>query len=397
MKTLFILLFLGLVVVTVPFSAQLPFYNSAENTLKKASDLETWQQQLRYYEQQLAEREQTVFGKLEAVQQQHQQGMQQAAEREEALRQALQQQQEQAKSQAFRTRLQQQQAEAQQREKALQRQLEEHQERAAYERLQQGMQLSTLQQQLQEAGGRSNQQKQQDVAYGYTEKAIPRETQKQSAGAVRSMQEQYTGALPTGNQPPTADRQLPTASADRQLPTASADRQLPTASADRQLPTASADRQLTTAPADRLLIVEAPTPIATIAPLESKIYTTINGIDHIETRAILPENLSVEQLEAVKQITDNGALIAQQRLGLEQYQIGGNSQVSRLQVLKAFVLWGLLLSIPSLLTLSWIVRKIVLGWRSWQQEKLVYKLKELESVERQIAITERQFDADHQR
>ncbi|MCP4405537.1 MAG: hypothetical protein GY801_50570 [bacterium] len=341
--------FLLLLVFTMPVFAQKPFYRSAEHTLKKASNLETWQQQLRYYEQQLAEREQTVSGKIETSQYQYQQGMQQAAEREEVLLRKLQQQQEEARNQAFHTQLEQQQEGARQREAVLQRQLEAQQERAAYERLQQGMQSSKLQNLLQERQSQvSGQNTQQAQVYGYSNKQSPRNTQTQQT----TSEPQVNLPAPPVTQPK---------------------------------------------PSTHILVFDAPTPVATIATLESKINTTVNGIDRIETRAILPETLSVEQLEAVKKITDNGALIAQQRLGLEQFQLDTSTQLSRLRVVKGFVLWGLLFSIPTLLTVYWIVRNIALGWRTWQQDTLEYKLKELESVERQLRMTDRQFDADHQR
>ncbi len=314
-------------------------HSSAENLLKKASDLETWRQQLRYYEQQLAGREETVFGKLEVLQQQYQQGMQQAAGRENALRRQLRQQQENAGNRAFQTELQQQQKEARQREAALQRQLEEQRARTAYARLQQGMRSSTLQNLLQDRQSQaSGQGPQQEKSSGDADKRIPRE----SPTHAESVSGWTQPALPPAHPQPST----------------------------------------------HIVIFEAPIPIATVAALESKIDTTVNGIDNIETKAILPENLSVEQLEAVKKITDNGTLIAQQRLGLEQFQLDTSTQLSRLRVVKGLVLWGLLFSIPTLLTLYWIVRNIALGWREWQQEKLSYTLKELERVERHIIGTE---------
>ena len=64
-----------------------------------------------------------------------------------------------------------------------------------------------------------------------------------------------------------------------------------------------------------------PTPLPPVAPQDSRIQTTVDGIDHIETKAILPEHLVVDQLDAIKKIADNGTLIAQQRFAVEQYKI----------------------------------------------------------------------------
>ena len=124
MKTLFFMLYLSLCFPLIS-SAQ---FQSAEQTLKKASDLETWRQQLRYHEQRLKEQEQTVIKKLEEAQ-----------TTEQATRQALRQQQEQAKAQAFQSQLRQQQETAQRREAELTRQLEAQRDLAARDRLQQQM------------------------------------------------------------------------------------------------------------------------------------------------------------------------------------------------------------------------------------------------------------------
>lgn len=138
-----------------------------------------------------------------------------------------------------------------------------------------------------------------------------------------------------------------------------------------------------------ILVFQAPTPLPPPTlpePLDTRIQTTINGIDQIETTAILPDTLQVPQLEAVKKIADNGVIVAQQRFVVEQQKIGSAARLSRLRITKSFVLWGLLLFIPLLLTLSWMVRKAVGGWQQWQREKLAYKVKELEAIEGQMAV-----------
>lgn len=137
-----------------------------------------------------------------------------------------------------------------------------------------------------------------------------------------------------------------------------------------------------------IMIFQPPTPLPKVEPQDSQIHTIINGIDQIETKAILPEHLGVDQLEAMKKIADNGTMIAQQRLAVEQYRIDSTSKVEWLRLSKGFVLWGLLLSIPFLITISWIARNVLRGWRDWQRDRLTYKLQELESLERQIMMSE---------
>ena len=131
-----------------------------------------------------------------------------------------------------------------------------------------------------------------------------------------------------------------------------------------------------------ITVIQQPTPLPTLVPQDSRIQTTVNGVDNIETKAILPERLGVDQLEAIKKIADNGTLIAQQRFAVEQYRINSEAQLEWLRISKSFVLWGFLFSIPFLLTLHWIGRNILAGWRDWQNARMEYKLKEWETSER---------------
>lgn len=138
-------------------------------------------------------------------------------------------------------------------------------------------------------------------------------------------------------------------------------------------------------PQTMITIIQQPTPLPTVAPpapLDSRIQTLVNGIDQIETKAILPERLAVDQLDAIKKIADNGTLIAQQRFAVEQYKINSDAQLEWLRIAKSFVLWGFLFSIPFIVTVYWITRNIAVGWRNWQKEVLEFKQKELESAER---------------
>jgi predicted membrane protein len=52
-----------------------------------------------------------------------------------------------------------------------------------------------------------------------------------------------------------------------------------------------------------------------------------------------------------------------------------------LRIVKSFVLWGFLLSIPFLVTSYWILKHVFAGYRAVKQDQWAYKLKELESAE----------------
>jgi hypothetical protein len=140
-----------------------------------------------------------------------------------------------------------------------------------------------------------------------------------------------------------------------------------------------------------ITILQQPTPLPPVVPQDTRIQTTVDGIDHIETKAILPETLVVDQLEAVKKIADNGTLIAQQRFAVEQYKITSDAGLEYLRIVKSFILWGFLMSIPFIITAYWVFKNLLSGYHTLQKERLEHKLKELESAERQIAMTEKQF------
>ncbi|MCP4405536.1 MAG: hypothetical protein GY801_50565 [bacterium] len=151
--------------------------------------------------------------------------------------------------------------------------------------------------------------------------------------------------------------------------------------------TQNAPRQIVTLPdgepglSDRhttITVIQQPTPIPVAPPQKSSIQTTVNGIDRIETQAILPEQLAVDQMEALKKIADNGTLIAQQRFGLEQYKLNQEMELEYLRLVKSFVLWGFLASIPFLLASYWIFKNVFSGYRTLQNDRCAYRLKELE-------------------
>lgn len=131
-----------------------------------------------------------------------------------------------------------------------------------------------------------------------------------------------------------------------------------------------------------IMVIPAPVVQAPSEPQQSGIATTINGIDQIETKAILPESLVVDQLDAVKKIVDNGTLIAQQRFAVEQYKINSEAGLEYLRIVKSFILWGFILSIPFVWTVYWIGRQALQGWHILHQERLAYKIEELKSSER---------------
>ena len=133
-----------------------------------------------------------------------------------------------------------------------------------------------------------------------------------------------------------------------------------------------------------ITVIHQPTPPPVTPPQKSSIQTTVNGIDRIETQAILPEQLAVDQMEALKKIADNGTLIAQQRFGLEQYKINQEMELEYLRLVKSFVLWGFLASIPFMLTSYWIFKNVFSGYRTLQKDQREYKLKELEVTDSMI-------------
>ena len=145
------------------------------------------------------------------------------------------------------------------------------------------------------------------------------------------------------------------------------------------------NRELGLSGGTQITVIQAvqPTPLPTVAPpQDSRIQTTVDGIDHIETKAILPEHLVVDQLDAIKKIADNGTLIAQQRFAVEQYKINSDAQLEWFRIAKGFTLWGFLFSVPFLMTMYWIVANFFRGWREWQKDKLEYRQKEIEAAER---------------
>ena len=138
-----------------------------------------------------------------------------------------------------------------------------------------------------------------------------------------------------------------------------------------------------------ITVIQQPTPLPTVAPQDSRIQTIVNGIDHIETKAILPEHLVVDQLDAIKKIADNGTLIAQQRFAVEQYKINSEAQLEWLRITKSFVLWGFVFSIPFILTIYWITRNITIGWRNWQKDVYELQQKQYDTADR-ITMAEQQ-------
>jgi hypothetical protein len=133
-----------------------------------------------------------------------------------------------------------------------------------------------------------------------------------------------------------------------------------------------------------ITVIPPPTPVPAAPPQHSRIHTTVNGIDRIETQAVLPEQLAVDQMEALKQIADNGTLIAQQRFGLEQYKLSQEMELEYLRLVKSFVLWGFLASIPFLFTSYWIFKHLFSGYRSLQRDRNEYALKEQELTDKMI-------------
>lgn len=145
-------------------------------------------------------------------------------------------------------------------------------------------------------------------------------------------------------------------------------------------------------PGMHVTVIQPPA-VVTVLPADTRVQTTVDGIDHIEFKAILPESLSQEQLDAVNKIALNGKVIAEQRLGLEQhkinteaaveqYAINTESELEYLRIVKGFTLWGFLMSIPFIFTVYYISKQLLIGWSQLVETRLKYKLREIEGVDR---------------
>lgn len=89
-----------------------------------------------------------------------------------------------------------------------------------------------------------------------------------------------------------------------------------------------------------------PTPAPIPEKQDVRTAFTIQGIDDIEIKGILPESLDANNLDAVKIMVKSGELVAGQRLVLEQYQIGQEADLKKYDQLKSLILWSLVLLIP---------------------------------------------------
>lgn len=89
-----------------------------------------------------------------------------------------------------------------------------------------------------------------------------------------------------------------------------------------------------------------PTPAPIPEKQDVRTAFTIQGIDDIEIKGILPESLDANNLDAVKSMVKSGELVAGQRLVLEQYQIGQEADLKKYDQLKSLILWSLVLLIP---------------------------------------------------
>ncbi len=310
---------------------------SVEQAFNNASEFQSWEDELR-------QRERLVTERNAQQQAANQQAARALTERIQAHNQQVQQR-EQRLRQQYEQHLQGQQTDAIQREEALQTQLKKQKEQAALEHLHQGMQMQALLERLQSTERIQQAKNIPERAYGYAEKPVP-EKQNQPAQIKAPVQ-------------PIPQQQ--------------------------------------SQPSTTVLLFQQPAPPPPVVPQTTQLKTIVNGIDQIETKVVLPSRLEVDQLEAVKKIADNGVIIAQQRLGLEQGDMTSQTALAQLSVWKEFVLWGLMLSIPFLLTMFWIAKQAAVGWHAWQQNKLDYKLKELASAERQIAMSNSTYHSSQKR
>ncbi len=122
----------------------------------------------------------------------------------------------------------------------------------------------------------------------------------------------------------------------------------------------------------------------------------IIGTDQIRTMTILPQQLSTEQADVIRNMTETGVALAQQRFAIEQFRIQADTELAWLRITRNFILWGLLVSIPFILTMYWMAKNMAVGLHGWQKEnaeqrlkqqraEYEFKLRELQSAERLIA------------
>ena len=131
-------------------------------------------------------------------------------------------------------------------------------------------------------------------------------------------------------------------------------------------------------------ILPTPAPI----PVKQDVRTafTIQGIDDIEIKGILPESLDANNLDAVKSMIKSGELVAGQRLVLEQYQIGQKIELEKRNQLKSLILWSLVLLIPG--TPIFVKCYNTLRQKSIELEE-ARKMMDIKVAQRFDALTER--------
>ncbi len=132
----------------------------------------------------------------------------------------------------------------------------------------------------------------------------------------------------------------------------------------------------------------------------------IVGMDQIQTMTILPQQLSSDQADVIRNMSETGVALAQQRFAIEQFRIQADTELAWLRITRNFILWGLLVSIPFILTMYWIAKNMAVGLRGWQKEKMEHRLRqqqaehefelqELHSAERLIAASDETEQSAH--
>ena len=89
-----------------------------------------------------------------------------------------------------------------------------------------------------------------------------------------------------------------------------------------------------------------PTPAPIPEKQDVRTLFTVQGVDDIEIKGILPEALDENGLTAVQGMVQAGQFVAGQRLSLEQYQIQSEAELKKWGQLKSLLLWSLVLLIP---------------------------------------------------
>lgn len=106
-----------------------------------------------------------------------------------------------------------------------------------------------------------------------------------------------------------------------------------------------------------IVTMQQPTALPTSVPQDSRALFDINGIDNIEIKGILQQDLTQEHVESLNKMIDTGSLVSQQRLTLEQYKIGMEMDAKKHEQNKDLLFLLAVLALPASLIASYVINK----------------------------------------